>query len=363
MPRAEAGSTKAIANQLKSKGLQRLRWYCQACEKQCRDENGFKCHVASESHTKNMLSLGEDPRRAINDFSNQFKRDFLQLLRTGHGEKWINANRFYNEYIANKEHVHMSATKWNSLTEFVKYLGREGICRVEVDEKGEERGGASALMLSWIDNSPEAMRRQEALKKRERQDRGDESREQRLIEAQIRKARAQQKQVEEQPDEEDEEQEDDSASAGIKRADREKIRLNFGAKPPTAEQVPLSENPPTPPLTDKSASPDGEITASKIDAAAAGEGLAPQAEQTAAPEPKQELAKVSIKPMSFGASKPKNVFASAGKKNAFGGAKKPASVTQQKPVSEAERIMKEEIERKRQRELHGGNAMKRQRVM
>ena len=29
---------KAIANRIKSKGMQKLRWYCQMCEKQCRDE-------------------------------------------------------------------------------------------------------------------------------------------------------------------------------------------------------------------------------------------------------------------------------------------------------------------------------------
>jgi DNA/RNA-binding protein KIN17 len=29
---------KAIANRIKAKGLQKLRWYCQMCEKQCRDE-------------------------------------------------------------------------------------------------------------------------------------------------------------------------------------------------------------------------------------------------------------------------------------------------------------------------------------
>jgi len=33
---------KAIANRMKSKGLQKLRWYCQMCQKQCRDANGFK---------------------------------------------------------------------------------------------------------------------------------------------------------------------------------------------------------------------------------------------------------------------------------------------------------------------------------
>ena len=150
-----------------------------------RDENGFKCHVASESHVRNMQLIGGDPRKAINDFSRQFERDFLQLLRTGHGEKKVNLNRFYQEYIANKEHVHMNATKWASLTEYAKYLGRQGIVRVEEDEKSEGRGGASGLMIAWIDNSPEALRRQEALKKKDRQDKGDEELEQRMIEEQM----------------------------------------------------------------------------------------------------------------------------------------------------------------------------------
>lgn len=35
MPKAEVGSQKWLGNKMKSKGLQRLRWYCQACEKQC----------------------------------------------------------------------------------------------------------------------------------------------------------------------------------------------------------------------------------------------------------------------------------------------------------------------------------------
>lgn len=33
---------KAIANRIKSKGLQKLRWYCQMCQKQCRDEVKLK---------------------------------------------------------------------------------------------------------------------------------------------------------------------------------------------------------------------------------------------------------------------------------------------------------------------------------
>ena len=50
--KAEAGTPKWLANKMKSKGLQKLRWYCQMCEKQCRDENGFKCHTMSEVKTR-----------------------------------------------------------------------------------------------------------------------------------------------------------------------------------------------------------------------------------------------------------------------------------------------------------------------
>lgn len=57
MGRAEAGSTKAIGNKIKSKGLGRLRWFCQACEKQCRDENGFKCHTMTEAHGTELHPL------------------------------------------------------------------------------------------------------------------------------------------------------------------------------------------------------------------------------------------------------------------------------------------------------------------
>jgi DNA/RNA-binding protein KIN17 len=69
------------------------------------------------------------------------------------------------------------------LTEFVKSLGRDGICRVTEEEDG--------FYVAWIDSSPEAMRRQETLRKKERQDRGDEEREQREIEAQVERAHRQ----------------------------------------------------------------------------------------------------------------------------------------------------------------------------
>ncbi|RDW89497.1 hypothetical protein BP6252_01529 [Coleophoma cylindrospora] len=329
MPKAEVGSTKHLNNKLKSKGLQRLRWYCQVCERQMRDENGFKMHTQSETHVRQMLLVGEDPKKYIEDYSNQFKRDFLQLLRTSHGEKQVNLNHFYQEYIANKEHVHMNSTKWPSLTEFAKYVGREGICRVEENEKG--------IHVAWIDNSPENLRRQDAIRKKERQDQGDEEREQRLIREQVRRAKeAAESRGEAEFDEEERE---------LKREEGEKIKLSFGAKP-AAKVSPGAE------AKDKLPSPaagtleaQASETEEKHDGADNGETSA----QAPAVEPAAAPAKVSLK-MGF-QSKPKNVFAAA-KKNALGG-KKAAVIEQPKKISEAERIMKEEMERNAKRGRSG----------
>lgn len=154
MGRAEFGTPKHVSNQMKAKGLQKLRFYCQLCEKQCRDDNGFKCHIQSPSHVRKVRDLTSSGkgRAKIEEFSRQFQSDFIRLLRMSHGEKKVGVNRFYQEYISNKQHIHMNATKWPSLTVFASFLGRNGICRVSEDEQ-------NGLMMSYIDNSPETVKR------------------------------------------------------------------------------------------------------------------------------------------------------------------------------------------------------------
>lgn len=243
----------------------------------------------------------------------------------------------------------MNSTKWPSLTEFAKHLGREGICRVEETDKG--------LHIAWVDNSPEALRRQDAVRRKEMQDKGDEIREQQLIKEQVKKAQA------------DAEQrgllgEEDDESRQLKRTEGEKIKLSFGKKPaaPVAQEKAAEEKivSPTPEAISAVATAaastepasatiekiDGEPDAAQTTTSAPVEALpaeAPSAEAAPAPGP----AKISMK-MGFSA-KPKNVFAAA-KKNALGG-KKSMKIEEPKKMSEAERIMKEEIERsKRGRE-------------
>lgn len=196
----------------------------------------------------------------------------------------------------------MNATQWKSLSQFAAHLGKEGICRVEETEKG--------LFVSWIDNSPETMRKREAVMKKERQDKGDEEREQRLIREQIERAQAMAK----------EQEEANPEDKMLQREDGEKVTLNFGfASKPKANT--------------KSASPPStEAEAKEI-----------AADETYTPTPAESAPAAPKISMSFGAQKPKNVFASAAKKNPLAGKKGPVMAPQKK-MTEQERIMKAEME-------------------
>lgn len=180
MGKAEVGTPKYLANKMKAKGLQKLRWYCQMCEKQCRDENGFKCHTQSESHQRQLLLFADNSNKYIHSFSKEFSDGYVELLRRRFGTKRVAANKIYQEYIADKDHLHMNATKWLTLSDYVKHLGREGICAVDETEKG--------WYVTYIDRSPEVLERQAKAARKEKQEKDDEERHQEYINKQVEKA-------------------------------------------------------------------------------------------------------------------------------------------------------------------------------
>ena len=59
----------------------------------------------------------------------------MEILSRRHGTKRIHANVVYQEYIADKQHVHMNSTQWSTLSGFVQYLGKTGKAVVEETEK------------------------------------------------------------------------------------------------------------------------------------------------------------------------------------------------------------------------------------
>ncbi|KAK3501517.1 domain of Kin17 curved DNA-binding protein-domain-containing protein [Neurospora crassa] len=378
MPKAEVGSAKYLANKMKSRGLNRLRWYCQLCEKSCRDENGYKMHCQSPSHTAKALEAGANFKGVQDTFSEQFLKDFIAQLKTSHGEKEIHINKFYQEVIARKDHVHLNATKWHSLTEFAKFLGREGVCRVE-EKEGE------GLFVAWIDDSPEAMERREKVRRKEMMDKGDEEREQRALREQIKRA---QKDAEARGVSFDAEEEERKE---LKRREGEKIKLSFGKSATTKKEEPglgsgegekgstSAAAMPTPGAGDKSVPPAAEekkdtVTPPSTTTTTTMDGVRPEEAKVEASSNREEAtakttaeeskpavdstaaaapAAPATKPVSmkFGMKpQPKNVF-----KNAFAGAPKKVMAAPPKKMSEAERIMKEELERKRAREEKGGN--------
>ncbi|KAL2268555.1 hypothetical protein VTJ83DRAFT_3401 [Remersonia thermophila] len=332
MGKAEPGSIKALNKKMKQKGLTRLRWYCQICEKACRDENAFKMHCQAESHLRKALEAGENFKSVQEDYSRQFLHEFVRQLKTSHGEKSIHANKFYQEIIARRDHVHLNATKWHSLTDFVKHLGREGIVRVEEKEDG--------LFIAWIDDSPEAMRRREIARRKEMQDKGDEEREQMMLREQIRRA---QRDAEARGATLNE----DEAAKELRRQEGEKIKLSFGSAKP-APGASSTTTTTTAPAGDRKEAAETAADKDGADAKAEAKEGSSSAEAPPAVAGESAAKPVSLK---LGAKPPqaKNVF-----KNAFAGAPKKVIQAPPKKMSEAERIMKEELERKRAREAGGG---------
>ena len=181
--KAEVGTPKWLSNKIKSKGLQKLRWYCQMCQKQCRDENGFKCHTMSEAHQRQLLLFGENSGKFLSGFSKDFEKAFTDILRRQYPEKRVHANVVYQQYIADKEHVHMNSTCWVTLTSFVKHLGRSGQCEIDETEKG--------WYVTWVVKDQDTLDREASLAKKDKLNKDYEERQREYIEAQIEKAKQQ----------------------------------------------------------------------------------------------------------------------------------------------------------------------------
>jgi len=195
---------KAIANRIKSKGLQKLRWYCQMCQKQCRDENGFKCHTTSESHQRQLLLFADNSSKFMDGFSSEFNTCYVNTLKRRFGTKRVHANIVYQEYINDKDHIHMNSTRWLTLTDYVKWLGRKGICIVDETEKG--------WFVTYIDRDPETLRRQEEIERKKKLDLDDRERQQIFLDKQMERNKDDIKQTE---------------ATDLIKSENETIKINF----------------------------------------------------------------------------------------------------------------------------------------
>ncbi|GAU30717.1 hypothetical protein TSUD_39410 [Trifolium subterraneum] len=101
-------------------------------------------------------------------------------MKRSHRFSRVAATVVYNEYINDRNHVHMNSTEWATLTEFVKYLGRTGKCKVEETPKG--------WFITYIDRDSETLFKEKMKNKRAKADLVDEEKQEKEIQKQIERA-------------------------------------------------------------------------------------------------------------------------------------------------------------------------------
>lgn len=131
----------------------------------------------SESHQRQLLLFAENSSKYMDEFSGEFNREYINTLKRRFGTKRVHANVVYQEYISDRNHIHMNATRWLTLTDYVKYLGRMGICIVDETEKG--------WFVTYIDRDPETLKRQAEAEKKKKLDLDDRQRQQLYLERQV----------------------------------------------------------------------------------------------------------------------------------------------------------------------------------
>lgn len=169
---------------MKARGLQKLRFYCQVCMKQCRDDNGFKSHIKSPYHLKKIAQISTDD---IDEYTAQFESDFLTHLRVNHGEKPITANKVYNEFIQDRDHIHMNATQFTSLNKFIQHLSKEGKIRIRNldDFDKPENIEMGNLLISYVDTSGNNTLQKQQLQDIEKHEKADQEMKSYILQKQI----------------------------------------------------------------------------------------------------------------------------------------------------------------------------------
>ncbi|RWR94387.1 DNA/RNA-binding protein Kin17 [Cinnamomum micranthum f. kanehirae] len=106
-----------------------------------------------------------------------FESTFLEHMKQSHRFSRVAATVVYNEYIADRHHIHMNSTEWATQTEFIKYLGRTGKCKVEETPKG--------WFITYIDRDSKTIFKERLKNKRLKSDVAEEEKQVRTIMKQI----------------------------------------------------------------------------------------------------------------------------------------------------------------------------------
>merc|ERR1712226_337628 len=109
-------------------------------------------------------------------------KGFNDILRRQYNERRVHANVVYQQYISDKEHVHMNSTCWVTLTSYVKHLERTKRAVIDETEKG--------WYITWCEKSEEQKEREARDAKKNKMVKNDEELVQMYVNKQIEKAKA-----------------------------------------------------------------------------------------------------------------------------------------------------------------------------
>lgn len=126
-----------------------------------------------------MKLFGSNQSNFVDDFSKRFEHGFMEIMRTRYCKTKVLANRVYNDYISDKDHVHMNATRWVSLAGFCLFLGSVGKCKIEETDRG--------WMLEYIDR--EAIEREKINQLRMKMEINEEEKKQQRIQEAVKEAK------------------------------------------------------------------------------------------------------------------------------------------------------------------------------
>ena len=119
--------------------------------------NLYELSLHLQAHQRQLLLFGENSGKYLHSYSKDFEKAFTDILKRQYNEKRVHANVVYQQYIGDKEHVHMNSTCWVTLTSFVKHLGRTGKAIIDETEKG--------WYVTWVQKDQETLDREKKPRK------------------------------------------------------------------------------------------------------------------------------------------------------------------------------------------------------
>lgn len=167
-----------------SSRLYKLKFYCQICNKQLKDKDGFNCHLNSNYHKQNLEIVADNPQFYINNYSKEFETGFTDILKRNHSKHWVSANKVYQEYIGDKNSTHMNATKWTNLTGFIKHLEATG--KIELQEEINDKD-IKEVKIKFVDNTPQGIAEKSKVDKKKKEELYFEKLKERKIQEQMQR--------------------------------------------------------------------------------------------------------------------------------------------------------------------------------